>query len=169
MNLHWRYKSLYWSQESKQFELREKKTPVKYYCHTHGCKEATLLDRRVSGKLVPKKFCSKCLRRRWRVNNPFHHIYSELKRSATRRGIYFHLHRGEFITFCLEHGLYRESTKFTKDSLTVDRIDHKLGYTFDNIQVITQHENTVKGNRERKRYSKYRPPVEEGLPDNEPF
>ena len=77
-------------------------------------------------------------------------MYSELRRSAHRRGIYFDLNQGEFIQFCLENNLYRNSAKFTAESLTVDRIDPDFGYIIQNIQVIPMRENTTKENKHRK-------------------
>lgn len=155
MEKHWRYKNLYWSHETKQFEFLFKKEPKAHLCKARGCIKPVSLVRLKNGKLHERNICDRCRRRRWRVNNPFRYIHSELKKSAKRRGIYFDIHIGAFIEFCLDNNLYRDSYKFTSESLTVDRVDPDLGYTMDNIQVITQRQNIIKGNQQRKRHSKY--------------
>lgn len=153
---HWRYKSLYWSYETKKWEWKLKKQPKKYACKVLRCLNDADVERSPSGKLRVLSICNKCKRRRWRVNNPLHHMFAELKRSAKRRGIYFDIHQGEFIEFCFSNNFYRDSFKFTKESLTVDRIDPNLGYTICNLRVISQHENTIKGNQERKKHARFR-------------
>jgi hypothetical protein len=153
-NRHWRYKNLYWDYVTKQWEYLTKARPKKGYCKVRGCDNATPLDRNKDNTLHSRPFCDRCKRKRWRVNNPFHYMYSELKRSAKRRGIYFHLHRGEFIQFCLENELYRDSLKFTAASLTVDRIDTELGYYIQNMQVITNSDNVAKRNTHFKNHTK---------------
>lgn len=84
-----------------------------------------------------------------------HTLFSELKHSAAKRKIPFHLSYGELLQFCLENDFYRKSPKFTKDSLTIDRILPIYGYTITNIQVLTNTENVAKGNAERKKHSKH--------------
>jgi hypothetical protein len=143
-NRHWRYKNLYWDFVTKQWEFLQARKPKPRYCKARGCENATEVLKTRKGEYHSKPYCNACKRKRWRVNNPFHYMYSELKRSAKRRGIYFYLHRGEFIQFCLENSLYRNSGKFTADSLTVDRIDNNLGYYLQNLQVISNRENSAK-------------------------
>jgi hypothetical protein len=46
----------------------------------------------------------------------------------------------------------------------IDRIDSTLGYTPDNVQVLTCSENSIKGNREK--YAKY-PGKSVAQPDEE--
>ncbi len=86
-------------------------------------------------------------------------MFCELKLSAKKRGLYFDLHYGEFIEFCFDNDFYRMSPKFTRDSLTIDRVDDNLGYTIHNIHVITNSENVIKGNNRRK--NRYTQPIDE--------
>ena len=148
---HWKYRSLYWDYVNRKWDWLLKKQPAPHVCAVRGCNKARELEKVPNKrKLYETPICNCCKRRRWRINNPFHYMYSELKRSAKRRGIYFHLHRGEFIQFCIDNQLYWNSAKFTADSLTVDRIDNDLGYTINNIQVLSNRDNVAKNNKLRK-------------------
>lgn len=166
---HWRYKNLVWDYEKNKWEWLRKKQPVKNYCQVKGCNQATPLNwRKNKGrpKLVAEPVCSKCKRRRWKYNNPFVHLFAELRRSAFKRKIAFELSYGEFLNFCIENDFYRKSPKFTKDSLTVDREDPEKGYSITNIKIVTQTVNAQRNKAYQQQHSKYTNPA----PDNDdPF
>lgn len=143
---HWRYKSLTWDYTLKRWQWQHKKKPPKHVCLVRGCTAAAELIRTAKNKLRRKNYCWKCYRRMWRSNNPLRHVFSELRHSAFRRKIPFDLHYGEFLEFCIKHDFYNHSPKFTKNSLTIDRINPLLGYTILNIRVLTMEENS-KANR----------------------
>jgi len=153
---HWRYKQLYWDYITKQWEWILKKTRIGRECLVKGCDKLAPLGKNKH----PYPVCNKCKRRRWRYNNPIKYIHSELRRSAKRRGIYFDIHPGAFIEFCLDNGLYERSPKFSKTTLTIDRIDSELGYTLPNIQVLTQSDNAKK-NRVYQMQLKENPEIDE--------
>lgn len=155
---HWRFKNLYWDYITKQWEWVFKKKRIGRECSVKGCDGLASRYKQRNIELV----CNKCKRRRWRYNNPIKYIHSELCRSAKRRGIYFDIHPGEFIEFCLSNNLYERSSKFSKDTLTVDRIDPELGYTMSNIQVITQSENS----KRNRVYQLHKTKID---PEDQPF
>lgn len=86
--------------------------------------------------------------RDWRAKYPVKAAYSDLRNRAKRRGIQFSLTFGQFAELCAASG-YIEGKGSTRHALQIDRIDPKLGYTWDNCQVITCSENASKGNHER--------------------
>ena len=95
-------------------------------------------------------------------------MWAELRRSAQRRNHPFDITYGQFLLFCHEHEFYYRSPQFNATTLTVDRIDPNLGYTLDNIQLITQSVN-AKRNRAHQ-LGQDEPPTEPEIdPDNCPF
>lgn len=148
---HWRYSNLVWHYEKRAWDWLRKKQPIKHICEVRGCTNAAPLRWR-NKKLVREEICDKCKRRRWRYNNPVYYMFSELRKSAKKRKISFDLHYGEFLEFCFSNDFYRISPKFTKDSLTVDRIEPEKGYSIDNIQVVTQSVNAQNNRKYQMRY-----------------
>lgn len=82
-----------------------------------------------------------------------HHrkMYNRVKYSAKRRNIYFDIEPEDIVIpeFCPILGYKLEpSSKPGGDynSPSVDRIDSRKGYTKDNIQVVSNRANHIKGN-----------------------
>jgi len=95
-------------------------------------------------KPVPgKNYCSKCRSRKYRAADPIKATYYNLRCNAKRRGIYCAISLAEFRTFCTATG-YIEGKGVEADSLTIDRINPLVGYTINNIQVLTLKENLKK-------------------------
>jgi hypothetical protein len=80
------------------------------------------------------------------VHNPVSNAYRNLKSHAKQRKIPFHLTRIQFEEFCLMTGYVLENRGKTKTSFSIDRIQSHIGYTPENIQVLTLSENTRKEN-----------------------
>lgn len=95
-----------------------------------------------------RKFCNTCKTRRQRIRRPHNYYFNQLRLSAKRRGISFHLTLGEFIAFC-DSTQYLQLVGVVTGGMTIDRVDPTQGYHIDNIQPLTVSENTAKGNRER--------------------
>lgn len=89
------------------------------------------------------KFCGKCYTRQWRERNPARYAYNKLKSNAKRRKKGFTLTFEEFQDFCAETG-YLELRGRDADSATIDRIGNDGPYSRDNIQVLTNSENSSK-------------------------
>lgn len=107
-------------------------------CCAHGCKNATK---------TKDRFCAKH-RHRWiKANDPVAYAYHSLKSNARRRGKDFDWPLEDFREFCRETG-YVERTGKTSSSLSIDRIDHRKGYTKGNVQILTLGENGKKGHEE---------------------
>lgn len=98
--------------------------------------------RRVAGK--GRSVCNTCRDRQWRARHPEHHLWKNLKRSAKARGIAFDLTVEEFTAFCVEHNFVARVGRGPEDD-TIDRRDPTLGYTKDNLRILTFKENTDLG------------------------
>jgi hypothetical protein len=66
-----------------------------------------------------------------------------LKSHAKERGILWQLDELQWWVFCLAT-MYHERKGIASNDLSIDRIDVLEGYTFQNIQVLTIRENTLK-------------------------
>jgi len=75
--------------------------------------------------------------------------FANLRGNAKRRGLEFALTLDDFRAFSDATG-YLVGRGTSKFSLSIDRIDARLGYRLDNIRVLTLSENSTKGNQERK-------------------
>ena len=126
-------------------------------CVSRGCKN----DK--AKKLI---LCHKHKHRRFKQINPLSYFYSVLKQNAKRINKDFDLTIDEFKDFCKETN-YIEKKGINKNALTIDRINQKRGYSFDNIQVLPNTVNRQKyvdekileyenGNGERKRIRQFR-------------
>jgi hypothetical protein len=80
-------------------------------------------------------------------------IYNRLKSSAKKRNIPFDLSVCELnhLSFPLTCPILGIPLKYNKgnpqdDSFSIDRIDSSLGYTIDNIEVISYKANRMKNN-----------------------
>jgi hypothetical protein len=87
--------------------------------------------------------------RSWRQTNPVKAAFSTIKESARKRRIPFALTMAGFTEFCTKSGYLDLKGRFA-DCLQVDRKDHRLGYTDDNIQPLVASENCRKGQWEKK-------------------
>lgn len=105
---------------------------------------------------APKRgnYCYKCLYEKQKAKDPVKWAYGILRRNARRRGKSFEITLQEFAQFCYEteilHGRGRTSTSYH-----IDRIDDELGYTKDNLQVLTNSQNIRKENARRRKVVSY--------------
>ena len=94
-------------------------------------------------KLKAKGLCSKHYMQQWRTENLELSTYLNLKHNANRRNKEFNLTFEEFSEFAKKFE-YLAGKGRKKKSLHIDRINEKLGYSIDNIQVLTNSENVSK-------------------------
>jgi hypothetical protein len=113
--------------------FRVVKNRIKGTCCAHGCLTKATKDR----------FCSKHRKRYTREVDPAAYYFEILRSNAKRRKKEFTLKLHEFREFC-ESTSYLELKGERPKSLTIDRINHIKGYSFDNIQVLTLSENVRK-------------------------
>jgi hypothetical protein len=85
----------------------------------------------------------------WRIRNPVHAAYDNLRASARKRKKAFTITFTEFKAL-IEPTAYLDEKGRERHCLHIDRKDATLGYTFDNLQVLTCTENVQKGNTERR-------------------
>lgn len=102
-------------------------------------------------KRTPKgrKYCYKHLKQRYKEKNPVRYAYSVLKNNAKRRKKDFDLTFEQFQKFCYETDILA-GRGITKESFHIDRKEDDKGYTINNIQVLTNSENSKKEQRRRK-------------------
>lgn len=89
-------------------------------------------------------------------------VYSMKKSDAKRRGIDFNWTFEQFKQFCKDTG-YMEKKGKGPDDYVIDRIRAWEGYQPDNVQLLTQKENSKKA-----RYEPRQPPGHNDYP-NTPF
>lgn len=106
-------------------------------CCAHGCKNL---------KTKKDRFCGKHRHRFNKAVNPIRYTYNSLKSNARRRGHEFDLTIFEFERFCQETG-YMELKGKLPGSASIDRMDCNKGYTYENIQILTLRQNSIKQNR----------------------
>lgn len=87
----------------------------------------------------------------WREKYPMQAAYSTLRDNAKRRHIPFEITYEEFKQFAFKTKLLSNRNK-GKYSYSIDRIDGQLGYTKENLQVLTLSDNGYKGFLEREIY-----------------
>lgn len=95
------------------------------------------------GKRAPEnKCCHKCIKRRWRANNPERAAYANLKCHAKSRGKLFTLTFEQFLAIV---GLqsYVNGKGRERHCMSVDRIDPALGYVVGNIRIISVSDNVL--------------------------
>lgn len=112
---------------------KEKKVSVK--CATPYCRGKAVKGRGMT--------CGTCKTKKWREANPVKYAFDTLRTNAKRRGHVFALTFAEFSIFC-EATKYMEKKGITGQSLSIDRIDPRIGYVITNIQVMTLSGNSRK-------------------------
>lgn len=89
------------------------------------------------------KKCGYCRLKKWRKDNPIKYAYSNLKNNAKQRGKFFDLTFEQFKKFAIKTE-YIKKAGIKKNAYHIDRIDEYGGYTVDNIQLLTNSENSKK-------------------------
>ena len=87
------------------------------------------------------KYCGKCRSRRWAKNRPAEYAFKNLRVRAKQRGKKFTLTIVQWREFWNANNLGELRGK-TKNNLTVNRKDNRIGYTADNIEAITLSQNS---------------------------
>lgn len=90
-----------------------------------------------------RKLCSTCRTRKYRLEHPVESSYQNLKQNAKRRGKIFDLTLDQFREFCVRTN-YIQGKGTSKESYHIDRIDENIGYTIDNLQILTNTQNIKK-------------------------
>ncbi len=114
-------------------KIAEKKD--KAICPAYHCKKK---------KADKKRFCHRHHAVQQKANNEGGYVFNLLKQNAKRRGKDFTLTLDEFRRFCAETR-YLENRGRNKRGFSIDRIDNALGYSLDNIQILTTSQNSKKG------------------------
>jgi hypothetical protein len=105
-------------------------------CATKGCRNAAV-------ESIRSRFCHSCRHRQFRAANPLKAKFSNLRKSAKRRGIAFLLTFVQFEAFALSTG-YAENSGRHAGGLTIDRVDPTRGYEEGNLQAIPNRDNAAK-------------------------
>lgn len=122
---------------------RKKKIPGK--CPVIRCKHA---PRDLSTHPKSHQLCGTHHKELWRLCNPVHAAYDNLRASARKRKILFTLTFDHFKTI-IASTAYMDDKGRTRFCLHIDRKETALGYVDGNIQVLTCTENVQKENAER--------------------
>lgn len=92
---------------------------------------------------IRRKICTMHIKRALKESDLAKYTYNVLKSNAHRRGKEFTLTIEEFRKFC-DKTKYLEKKGIEANSFTIDRIDNSKGYSYSNIQVISNAENARK-------------------------
>ena len=103
-------------------------------CRTPRCLRAT----QSSGR---SPYCARCRYRRFAAANPIACAFNNIRKRARQRGHVFSLTREEFTKLVTESGWIEKRGKTAK-SLSIDRIDSRLGYQTGNVRVLTLSQNS---------------------------
>jgi len=116
-------------------EISQIKKEQGRYCCAYAC----------FNKPVRKKggLCHKHYARKLKGRDPVYDRYNNFKTNALKRGKEFQITLKQFRDFCKETGYILTKGKRGQNA-TIDRIDNTLGYTIDNIQILTLRANVKK-------------------------
>ena len=124
--------------------FRKTKTPGK--CPVCRCRKA---PRDLNHRPNSSQLCGTHHKELWRLNNPVHAAYDNLRASARKRKIPFTLTFDHFKAI-IEPTRYMDEKGRTRFCLHIDRIQTARGYEDGNIQVLTCTDNVQKENAERR-------------------
>ena len=96
-----------------------------------------------------KRHSSRKSMREWRANNPVKAAFSHLRQNAKARRKEFLLTFEQFTEFCERTNYIKRRGRKARRA-HIDRIDHRLGYAIDNIQILSCSKNSIKGNAEKR-------------------
>ena len=88
--------------------------------------------------------CSTCRSKESRIRNPVRYFLNNLRKSATKRDIYFDLELEEFTAWAIKENFKFFTGELNGETDSVDRIERSEGYTIKNIQKLTVRENINK-------------------------
>jgi len=123
-----------------------RKTRIPGRCAISRCRHA---PRNLGTHPKSCQLCGTHAKELWRIRNPVHAAYDNLRASARKRKKTFTLTLAEFKAL-IEPTRYMDDKGRTRFCLHIDRKDATLGYTFDNLQVLTCTKNVQKGHAERR-------------------
>lgn len=124
--------------------FRKNKTPGK--CPVCRCRKE---PRDIGTHPKSHQLCGTHHKELWRLNNPVHAAYDNLRASARKRKILFTLTFDHFKA-TIEPTKYMDEKGRTRFCLHMDRIETARGYEDGNIQVLTCIDNVQKENAERR-------------------
>lgn len=110
--------------------------------------------------------CHMHARRKQKEENPTRYYFDHLRNNARNRGIEFTLTIEEFREFC-GRTKYLELKGRYGASATIDRIRNWEGYSYDNIQILSNSTNRRKQYIDRKLSEKYGYSIEVPFKKNE--
>jgi hypothetical protein len=90
--------------------------------------------------------CEVCHKKDWRERNPIKQVFNNLKSNAKTSGVGFFLTFEEFARFIVDTEYMTRRGK-NPDSLSIDRMNPKLGYRDGNLQILTLSDNVKKYKR----------------------
>lgn len=120
--------------------------PIPGRCPVRRCRNA---PRNISDHPNSTQLCGTHHKELWRLNNPVHAAYDNLRASARKRKIPFTLTLKHF-TEIIEPTKYMDEKGRTRFCLHIDRKETSRGYEDGNIQVLTCTENVQKEHAERR-------------------
>lgn len=119
------------------FKIIETKDPK--VCKAYKCKNLR------AGKT--DRFCHKHRHRYTKEIDPVRYTYRLRKSRAKERGHSFTITLEEFRRWCAEND-YMDKKGKKAGSASIDRIDPSIGYTYNNMQVLSLADNSAKQHKD---------------------
>jgi len=115
-------------------------------CPVFRCRN---LPRNIKDHPKSCQLCGSHAKELWRIRNPVHAAYDNLRHHARQRKIEFTLTLAHFREI-VEPTRYIDDKGCERHKLHIDRMDASLGYVDGNICVLTCSENAGKDNNRRR-------------------
>lgn len=90
-----------------------------------------------------RRYCHTCRSKQSRQRDKVRAAFTNLKSNAKRRKKEFEITLDQFRAWCTKVKYIGHCTR-SPEGYTIDRINNQLGYTLDNIQVLTRSDNVKK-------------------------
>lgn len=129
------------------FKISQSKKKAGIHCCAYSC----------NNKPVKKKggLCHKHYARKLRILDPVQVRYNQWKGKAKQRGIEHHVTLKQFRKWCEETG-YLSPYKRGQNA-TIDRPDNRFGYYIWNMEILTNRQNSSKGDSLDNIMDNYKP------------
>ena len=129
-----------WWRRKKRTRVAKKAKCKEDKCAAPWCRN----ERAVNNTGRRLRLCWKCRSRQLKQRHPHTYVLNAMRIRARQRKVPFSITLEQFKEWCKKTG-YLQTRGTEPDSMTVDRKNHALGYTIDNIQLMTHQENSENG------------------------
>lgn len=135
-----------WEEQEKEKAMTFRKKKIPGCCPVIRCRKS---PRNLSDHPNSTQLCGSHHKELWRIRNPVHAAFDNLRKHARARKVLFTLTLQHF-TEIIAPTAYIDEKGQQRHCLHIDRIKTHLGYVDGNIQILTCTENVLKEHAERR-------------------